>query len=100
MYIQKDQGLTRVDENTLESSDGMNSNDRVDALDGFASNVVSNRFGSVRLSDPRMDGGEGGEVGLEGGGEGGVKSVSRREAENKRKEDASVRVVRKEGGTN
>ena len=58
----------------------MNSNNGVDALDGFSPDVVSDRLGSVGLSDSRVDGGESGEVGLEGGREGGVKSVAGGEA--------------------
>lgn len=77
-----------VDEDALESGDGVNSNDGMDRLDRLTSNVISDRLGSVGLSDSRVDGGESGKVGLEGRREGGVKSVSGGEAVGERRGDA------------
>ena len=65
-----------VDVDTLPAGDGMNADDGVDRLNGFATNVESGSAGTISLGDTAVESAKAFQVGLQPRAEGRVKGIA------------------------
>jgi len=67
---------TWIDVDTLPAGYGVNADDRMDGLDGFATNVEPGSAGTFSLSYSAVEGGKGFQVGLQPRAKGRIKGIS------------------------